>query len=165
MTDNAEKRARPGRAVWNYTPTLPLRPAPYWDWPMPMYKHGNAGVIPTPYRAFLTDDSIKRLRQLWAGSRRTAEAQDPKEFGMEQRQANKLKPLVGKLALDAGVDILPVYIDGAYRVMPKGRMLPLPLLCTLSFGKPLVATAEEGKEAFLERARMALLDLAPEEEA
>ncbi|NDM57423.1 1-acyl-sn-glycerol-3-phosphate acyltransferase, partial [Klebsiella pneumoniae] len=35
----------------------------------------------------------------------------------------------------------------------------------LSFGKSLVATAEEGKEAFLERARMALLDLAPEEEA
>ncbi|ALV78710.1 MULTISPECIES: lysophospholipid acyltransferase family protein [Pseudomonas] len=64
-----------------------------------------------------------------------------------------------------GVELVPVWLANLNRVMPKGRMLPLPLLCTLSFGKPLVATAEEGKEAFLERARMALLDLAPEEEA
>ncbi len=63
------------------------------------------------------------------------------------------------------VELVPVWLANLNRVMPKGRMLPLPLLCTLSFGKPLVATAEEGKEAFLERARMALLDLAPEEEA
>ncbi|MBG6472045.1 1-acyl-sn-glycerol-3-phosphate acyltransferase [Pseudomonas aeruginosa] len=63
------------------------------------------------------------------------------------------------------VELVPVWLANLNRVMPKGRMLPLPLLCPLSFGKPLVATAEEGKEAFLERARMALLDLAPEEEA
>ncbi|HHK1975762.1 TPA: lysophospholipid acyltransferase family protein [Pseudomonas aeruginosa] len=63
------------------------------------------------------------------------------------------------------VELVPVWLANLNRVMPKGRMLPLPLLCTLSFGKPLVATAEEGKKAFLERARMALLDLAPEEEA
>ena len=49
------------------------------------------------------------------------------------------------------------------RVMPKGRALPLPLLCTLSFGAPLERLADEDKAAFLERARNALLELAPEE--
>jgi long-chain acyl-CoA synthetase len=36
----------------------------------------------------------------------------------------EFKPLVGKLSLDTGVDILPLYIDGAHKAMPKGRMLP-----------------------------------------
>ncbi len=58
------------------------------------------------------------------------------------------------------VELVPVWLANLNRVMPKGRMLPLPLLCTLSFGKPLVATAEEGKEAFLERARMAVIGFA-----
>ena len=46
---------------------------------------------------------------------------------------------------------------------PKGRALPLPLLCTLSFGAALERIEGESKDAFLERARNALLALAPEE--
>ncbi|SDJ10217.1 hypothetical protein SAMN05216189_1012146 [Pseudomonas delhiensis] len=61
------------------------------------------------------------------------------------------------------VELVPVWIANLNRVMPKGRALPLPLLCTLSFGAPLVAGEEEGKESFLERARDALLALAPAE--
>jgi len=34
-------------------------------------------------------------------------------------------------------------------------------LCTLSFGPPLAALEGESREAFLTRARSALLDLAP----
>jgi len=34
------------------------------------------------------------------------------------------KPLVGKVALDANVDILPIHIEGAYAVLPKGSVLP-----------------------------------------
>ncbi|MGG2035129.1 lysophospholipid acyltransferase family protein [Pseudomonas aeruginosa] len=33
------------------------------------------------------------------------------------------------------VELVPVWLANLNRVMPKGRMLPLPLLCTLSFGK------------------------------
>ncbi|SDH35885.1 1-acyl-sn-glycerol-3-phosphate acyltransferases [Pseudomonas benzenivorans] len=62
-----------------------------------------------------------------------------------------------------GVELIPVWIANLNRVMPKGRALPLPLLCTLSFGAPLAYLEEEGKAAFLERARNALLALAPEE--
>jgi len=48
------------------------------------------------------------------------------------------------------------------RAMPKGRILPLPLLCTVSFGTPLTLGLDEGKSAFLARARDALLNLAAE---
>ena len=61
------------------------------------------------------------------------------------------------------VELVPVWIANLNRVMPKGRALPLPLLCTLSFGAALERIEGEGKGAFLERARNALLALAPEE--
>ena len=60
------------------------------------------------------------------------------------------------------VELVPVWIANLNRVMPKGRVLPLPLLCTVSFGAPLSINADEGKEAFLARARDALLALAAE---
>jgi 1-acyl-sn-glycerol-3-phosphate acyltransferase len=61
------------------------------------------------------------------------------------------------------VELVPVWIANLNRVMPKGRALPLPLLCTLSFGEPLHLGPDESKHAFLERARQALLNLAPKE--
>ncbi|HYQ38370.1 MAG TPA: lysophospholipid acyltransferase family protein [Pseudomonas sp.] len=60
------------------------------------------------------------------------------------------------------VELVPVWIANLNRVMPKGRVLPLPLLCTVTFGTPLILGADEGKEAFLARARAALLELAAE---
>ena len=61
------------------------------------------------------------------------------------------------------VELIPVWIANLNRVMPKGRALPLPLLCTLSFGAALQRLEDESKEAFLERAHNALLAMAPEE--
>ena len=60
------------------------------------------------------------------------------------------------------VEVIPVWIANLNRVMPKGRVLPLPLLCTTSFGAPLCIEEGESKEQFLERSRAALLALAPE---
>lgn len=60
------------------------------------------------------------------------------------------------------VELVPVWIANLNRVMPKGRALPLPLLCTLNFGEPLHLSPEEPKDAFLARARAALLALDPE---
>ncbi|MFC5571479.1 lysophospholipid acyltransferase family protein [Lysobacter yangpyeongensis] len=61
------------------------------------------------------------------------------------------------------VEFVPVWLDNLARVMPKGRVLPLPLLCTATFGVPLRLHAGEDKAAFLQRARDALLALAPPE--
>ncbi|WP_254459439.1 lysophospholipid acyltransferase family protein [Xanthomonas sacchari] len=59
------------------------------------------------------------------------------------------------------LEFVPVWIDNLNRVMPKGMWLPLPLLCTTTFGEPLRLQAGEDKQAFLDRARAALLALAP----
>ncbi len=52
-------------------------------------------------------------------------------------QLAEFKPLIGKLALDANVDILPLYIDGAYDAMPKGAVLPRKRGVTIRIGPPL----------------------------
>lgn len=59
------------------------------------------------------------------------------------------------------VEMIPVWIENLGRAMPKGSLIPLPLLCTLTFGPPLSIAPEESKAAFLARTRQALLDLAP----
>jgi 1-acyl-sn-glycerol-3-phosphate acyltransferase len=60
------------------------------------------------------------------------------------------------------VEFVPVWIENLNRVMPKGEFVPIPLLCTVTFGAPLRAVDGEDKAAFLDRARTALLALAPE---
>lgn len=57
-------------------------------------------------------------------------------------------------------ELVPVYLDNLYRSMPKGTFLPVPLTCSVRFGSPLQRHADETKEAFLERARQAIVDLA-----
>lgn len=59
------------------------------------------------------------------------------------------------------VECVPVWIENLNRVMPKGEFLPIPLLCTLSFGAPLTLQPDEDKDAFLARLSSALLALAP----
>ena len=67
--------------------------------------------------------------------------------------------------LRPGLEFVPVWLDNLARVMPKGMLVPLPLLCTATFGAPLTVVPGEDKAAFLERARAALIALAPPEQA
>ena len=57
------------------------------------------------------------------------------------------------------VELVPVYIDNANRILPKGEVLPVPLLSSLTFGAPLRVQADEVKLDFLERARAAVNEL------
>jgi 1-acyl-sn-glycerol-3-phosphate acyltransferase len=59
------------------------------------------------------------------------------------------------------VDLVPVWIANLNRVMPKGEVIPVPLICTLTFGHPLHVAEDETKGAFLARATQALLSLKP----
>jgi 1-acyl-sn-glycerol-3-phosphate acyltransferase len=61
-----------------------------------------------------------------------------------------------------GVDLVPVWIANLNRVMPKGEIIPVPLICTLTFGAPLHLAEDETKDAFLARATQALLALNPQ---
>lgn len=60
------------------------------------------------------------------------------------------------------VDLVPVWIANLNKVMPKGEIVPVPLICTLTFGAPLHLQPDEPKDAFLARASSALLALQPQ---
>jgi 1-acyl-sn-glycerol-3-phosphate acyltransferase len=59
------------------------------------------------------------------------------------------------------VQLVPAWIDNVQRVMPKGEVVPVPILCTVTFGAPLQLGAGEDKRAFLDRARDAVIALRP----
>jgi 1-acyl-sn-glycerol-3-phosphate acyltransferase len=58
------------------------------------------------------------------------------------------------------VDLIPVYLENLHRAMPKGTILPIPLICTIHFGAPLPRVSSENKDTFLERARGSVVALA-----
>ena len=60
-----------------------------------------------------------------------------------------------------GVQLVPAWIDNVQRVMPKGEVVPVPVLCTVTFGAPLQLGEGEDKRNFLERAREAVVALRP----
>jgi 1-acyl-sn-glycerol-3-phosphate acyltransferase len=59
------------------------------------------------------------------------------------------------------IDLVPVWINNLNRVMPKGEIVPIPLICTVTFGSALRLAPDEAKDAFLERMQTALLALSP----
>lgn len=57
------------------------------------------------------------------------------------------------------VQLIPAWIDNVQRVMPKGEVVPVPILCSVTFGAPMQVQPGEEKRAFLERAREAVMAL------
>ncbi|MDR1162654.1 MAG: 1-acyl-sn-glycerol-3-phosphate acyltransferase [Candidatus Accumulibacter sp.] len=58
-------------------------------------------------------------------------------------------------------EFVPVWVENLGRALPKGGLIPLPLLCSLTFGVPLTIQPDETRAGFLARCRDALLDLEP----
>lgn len=58
-----------------------------------------------------------------------------------------------------GVEIVPVWMDNNHRVMPKGSLFPVPMLCSAKFGAPLEVEPDESKEPFLLRLRQSVREL------
>lgn len=59
-----------------------------------------------------------------------------------------------------GIALVPVYLQNLSRILPKGEILPVPLLGSLAIGNPLTLDSGEPKGEFLRRARAAVLQLA-----
>ena len=57
------------------------------------------------------------------------------------------------------VDLVPTWIANLNEIMPKGEIIPLPLICTVTFGAPVHVEEGESKDAFLTRAAGALVAL------
>jgi len=73
-----------------------------------------------------------------------------------------LKPGIFLLATwFPNVDIVPVWIDNSYRILPKGFAIPVPLLCSITFGTPFRWKEGQKQEDFLAEARKALEALQP----
>ena len=57
------------------------------------------------------------------------------------------------------VELVPVFMENLNRILPKGSILPVPLLGGVTIGAPIRLDAGEEKEDFLARARAAVLGL------
>jgi 1-acyl-sn-glycerol-3-phosphate acyltransferase len=57
------------------------------------------------------------------------------------------------------LELIPVHVDNMNRILPRGEVLPVPLLSCITFGPPLWLEAGEAKTAFLARARDAVVRL------
>jgi 1-acyl-sn-glycerol-3-phosphate acyltransferase len=53
------------------------------------------------------------------------------------------QPGIGLMALRLQVPIVPVYIDGAYQALPKGKLFPRSHPIRVTFGKPIEFTADQ----------------------
>ena len=60
------------------------------------------------------------------------------------------------------VDLVPTWIENLNAILPKGEVVPVPLLCTVTYGAPIHLGEGETKDAFLKRAEQALVALKPE---
>ena len=57
------------------------------------------------------------------------------------------------------VVLVPAWINNVQRLMPKGEVVPVPMLCSVTFGAPVALGADEDRGAFLTRARDAVVAL------
>jgi 1-acyl-sn-glycerol-3-phosphate acyltransferase len=57
------------------------------------------------------------------------------------------------------VVLVPAWINNVQHVLPKGEVVPVPVLCSVTFGAPMQLQPDEDRRAFLERARDAVIAL------
>ncbi|MFP8778603.1 lysophospholipid acyltransferase family protein [Hydrogenophaga sp. RWCD_12] len=57
------------------------------------------------------------------------------------------------------VVLVPAWIHNVQRVIPKGEVIPVPVLCSVTFGEPVKLGADEDRADFLVRARDAVVAL------
>jgi len=75
-------------------------------------------------------------------------------------EPQQFKPGLFHLAKDRPeVELVPVYLENLNRILPKGQILPVPLLGSITVGEPLRLRPGEAKMAFLDRAREAVWSL------
>jgi hypothetical protein len=62
------------------------------------------------------------------------------------------------------VELIPVRLNNMNRILPKGDLLPVPLLTRLSFGTPMRVETGESRDPFLRRAEQAILQIETDRE-
>ncbi|TMC51621.1 MAG: 1-acyl-sn-glycerol-3-phosphate acyltransferase [Chloroflexi bacterium] len=72
----------------------------------------------------------------------------------------EFKPGVGHLAKETGTPVVPMHIQGAFQVMPRGQRLPVPGPIRVRIGKPMTVQRAEGSREFTARVEKAVRTLA-----
>ncbi|MFZ0217278.1 MAG: lysophospholipid acyltransferase family protein [Candidatus Dormiibacterota bacterium] len=67
---------------------------------------------------------------------------------------------VGHLAQQTGAPVIPMYVAGTHRIMPKGQAIPLPGPASVRIGRALLPGRDEGSRRFTERIEHAVRELA-----
>ena len=57
------------------------------------------------------------------------------------------------------VELIPAWINNIQRLLPKGEVIPVPVLCSVTFGAPVKLGENEDRKVFLDRARTAVIAL------
>jgi 1-acyl-sn-glycerol-3-phosphate acyltransferase len=156
-------------AIWSSLPpavrerTRPVAARDYWE-ATPLRKKLAAGV----FRAILVDRGpvalSERARQFDAMIA-ALDAGDSLILFPEGRRAmgsqiDAFKSGIHHLAKRRPlVRLVPVHLDNLNRVLPRGEYLLVPLLCCVSIGAPLALAEGETRDAFLVRAREAVVAL------
>jgi 1-acyl-sn-glycerol-3-phosphate acyltransferase len=75
-------------------------------------------------------------------------------------EMRKFKPGLYHLAKrNPEVPLVPICLENLNRILPKGELLPVPLLSAIAFGASIRLQTGEDKSAFLDRAREAIKEL------
>ena len=57
------------------------------------------------------------------------------------------------------IELVPVYLENLNRILPKGEILFVPIIGSVTFGRPMRINPKENKEEFLKRSQEAILRL------
>lgn len=57
------------------------------------------------------------------------------------------------------IELVPVLLDNLNRVLPKGELLPVPIISSVTFGCPIHLEPNERRDDFLRRAREAVIGI------
>lgn len=153
-------------AIWSSLPrdlrprTRPIAARDYWGAGLRKYvaTHGFGAVLIDRARENAQQDPLEPLR----AALRNGDSLIIFPEGTRGSSAVPAKFRSGLFRL-AGefpcVELVPVYLDNLHRSLPKGAMLPVPVVCTVRFGAPLERVVGEDKDKFGERARAAVIAL------
>jgi 1-acyl-sn-glycerol-3-phosphate acyltransferase len=144
--------------------TRPVAAADYWDRPGP-----RGWIARRVLNAVLVDRTSARGGREALGRLSEALAEGaslilfPEGTRGDGITIGELKPGLYFVAKERpDLQLVPVYLQNLCRILPKGEVLPVPLLGSSTFGPPIRLEPGEGRRAFLERARNALIALGAE---